>query len=350
MLVLCCDQGTHHHGITATLVRHRIYQKTLIIYLLNKMLAWRQTCRLQGGRMLWVLPTSLEQKPRSEDNKYFFSCDVSGFYFAWFFCRHFCLVYFVFDMLSILGSIQSLAEHLAITNLHRALPVMEKDTELAEECSRELKAVSQAEYRLKKSECLGVGFEIFMATLVLLEVPWSLIGVIAVVKLSQYKKRYIGAWTPEKIQAVAKLGVKAMPALIEDMCYSENMLRHRAETWILESKLALWMMEQNQKGISVPASLAVETYVSSWGMGPHLPRKANRLAKFWKPGKWTTWMARFRSRWGFEFAPCPRGPAISRDDLVKKVHWINMSKSRSVIKDLRCLALRSWFMVPKMGT
>ena len=180
--------------------------------------------------------------------------------------------------------------------------------------------VEKAFNRLRQEECLGDGFKILMCCLVLLEVPWTIIAAIAVAKLRRCNRsRSSPEWPPEKTQRLAKDGLKLRPSLTTEIDNPSNEVFHSARTWVAECKLAIWVLQQNRKGISVPASLAVDQYLTSWGIGPHAPKVATHLTKFTKQKAWKKWLAMFRQTWGFTFASCPRGPTLAPEAIANKV-------------------------------
>ena len=74
-----------------------------------------------------------------------------------------------------------------------------------------------------------------------------------------------------------------MPSTIDE---PHNEIVQRARKWVAECKLACWCLEQNLKGISVPASLAIDHYLSLWGQAPHTERVSKHLNQFVEPSKW----------------------------------------------------------------
>lgn len=210
----------------------------------------------------------------------------------------------------------------AVTWFHPELqhnPTMEQGPSLGHEVQKLSWTVERARARLKSEECLGAGFKIFICSLVLLEVPWTIIGVIAIAKLKRLaRSRSSPEWPPDKIKRIAKYGLKLKPSLTTDINSHNNKESQRARAWVAECKLACWLLEQNFKGISVPASLAVDKYNSFWGMGPHGPMLTIHLKKFTTPKGWKSWMAAFRKTWDFDFASCPRGPTLSSENIRAK--------------------------------
>ena len=62
-------------------------------------------------------------------------------------------------------------------------------------------------------------------------------------------------------------------------------------------------------------------YLSYWGMGPQPEALTEHLNTFVTHKIWKHWMARLRKIWGFDYACCPKGPALKADDIGEKAIW-----------------------------
>ena len=100
-----------------------------------------------------------------------------------------------------------------------------------------------------------------------------------------------------KIRRLAREGLKLRPNLPSTIDEPHNEIVQRARKWVAECKLACWCLEQNLKGISVPASLAIDHYLSLWGQAPHTERVSKHLNQFVEPSKWKKWMQHFKKHW-----------------------------------------------------
>ena len=194
---------------------------------------------------------------------------------------------------------------------------------------------NKAAQRDQKEECLGAGFKMFICTLVFLEVPWTIIGAIAVAKLKTLKRsRSSPDWPTEKIRRLAREGLKLRPNLPSTIDEPHNEIVQRARKWVAECKLACWCLEQNLKGISVPASLAIDHYLSLWGQAPHTERVSKHLNQFVEPSKWKKWMQHFKQTWDFRSASCSRGPLLTPEQTTAKARQMMDQKPEKAQEQL----------------
>ena len=174
-----------------------------------------------------------------------------------------------------------------------------------------------------------------ICTLVLLEVPWTMIGAIAIAYLKRLRKSKSSSdWPSDKIQRIARDGLKLMPNLPDIIDDSNNAIIQRARKWLAECKLAVWCLHQNLKGIAVPTSLAIDHYVSLWGMGPHVERVRQHLNQFNHPQRRQNWMQGFKRLWDFDLAICGRGGSLSAAETATKArHIVNPKPHPKTKKD-----------------
>lgn len=181
-------------------------------------------------------------------------------------------------------------------------------------------ALTKAVWRQKQEERLGTAFKMMICMLVFLHTPWEVILAIALSKSTAIQKCKIPkVWSVAEIKKVARDGFRARRALKDEARDPDNMHTHKAQRAILECQLAMWLLKQNEKGIAVPSRMAVQSYLSSWGMGPHRRRLTRHLHKFTQPKAWKTWLAQFRQRWAFQYAACPRGAPMPPSETQGKV-------------------------------
>ena len=167
-----------------------------------------------------------------------------------------------------------------------------------------------------------------LCQMVLLHAPWSHIA--AVLRASQLHSRAheVKSWSKDELKAIVETTLTKRPQMIaqaDDMNHKNTIETKR---WLNECKLAIWIVEQNHKGISVPSRLAVETYLKEWGMGPHSHRLACHLHQFEHHKKWKRWVFYFRQRWGFAHAVCPKGPPLTAHQIEEKVSLHSQQKTQ----------------------
>ena len=155
----------------------------------------------------------------------------------------------------------------------------------------------------------------------LLEAPYHLIVSIAELKSKAVlRQRVHGSWNPDLVKRLSREAVEKRPAILVEAQDPQNPLTFKATRMLTESKLALWLTEQNAKGIAVPTSLLRLKYVEMWGMGPHAEKTEKHLAMFRRPTSSTpTWCLRFRRKWQFSYAKCVTGSWLPPDIAEHKV-------------------------------
>ena len=129
--------------------------------------------------------------------------------------------------------------------------MMSYENALKETWSRLQWANERARNRDRQPEVLGAAFKIMICILVLLEVPWTMIGTIALAYTRRKaKSRSSPEWPADKIKRIARQGLALMsnlPDIIDDF---NNPRIHMARKWLAECKLAMWCLQQNLKGHS----------------------------------------------------------------------------------------------------
>ena len=176
---------------------------------------------------------------------------------------------------------------------------MSYENALKETWSRLQWANERARNRDRQPEVLGAAFKIMICILVLLEVPWTMIGTIALAYTRRKtKSRSSPEWPADKIKRIARQGLALMsnlPDIIDDF---NNPRIHMARKWLAECKLAMWCLHQNLKGIAVPTALAIDQYMSVWGMGPHVEKVRLHLNQFSHQKRRANWMQHFKKGLG----------------------------------------------------
>ena len=121
--------------------------------------------------------------------------------------------------------------------------------------------IKKACQRKQKQEHLTPGLKIMICILVLLETPWNIIAAIATCKMALLQgARCDSPWTIEKLKQVAKDGLQLKPSLVEGPLDDEVHDVFIAKKMLAECKLALWIMGQDVKGITMPARAVIEQY------------------------------------------------------------------------------------------
>ena len=182
------------------------------------------------------------------------------------------------------------------------------------------KVLRQREVRNTKSQ-LTLPLQVLLCNLIFLHVPWTAIAVILWCATQKREKHKHGNLKPDDLQKLAEETIQKNPDLAVQANNMNNPLSVRAKAWKHEFDLAVWLLTQNKKGIAVPPRLAVHQYLSYWGMGPQPEALTEHLNTFETHKIWKHWMARFRKRWGFDYACCPKGPALKADDIGEKAIW-----------------------------
>ena len=158
-----------------------------------------------------------------------------------------------------------------------------------------------------------------LCILVLMHTPWKIIAMIMYVATrfcrTVLKNTFLST---QEIQDLAEEALKTKPQLItqaDDINHEETLC---AKRWLYEYRLAVWLAEQNLKGIAVPVRMGIDYYLVQWGHGPHQERVTKHLHKFQARKTWKKWMHEFRRQWGFDYASCPKGPALSEPEIADK--------------------------------
>ena len=185
------------------------------------------------------------------------------------------------------------------------------------EINKKKKVLRQREARNTKS-LLSLPLRVLLCNLIFLHVPWKSIAVILWCATDKRQKHKQGNLQPEHLQKLAEETIEQKPDLAVQANNMNNPLSVLAKAWKHQFDLAVWLLIQNKKGIAVPPRLAINQYLSYWGMGPHPEALTKHLDTFETHKIWKHWMARFRKIWGFDHACCPKGPALKADDIAEK--------------------------------
>ena len=179
--------------------------------------------------------------------------------------------------------------------------------------------MKKASQRDKKKEHLTSGFKKLICILVLLETTWDVIGMIATCKMGSLTSTRIDtAWTPEKIKQIAEEGLKLKPSLANDALSDDDVDVLKAKKYVAECKVAMWIVNQNLKGITLPASAVVEYYSALWGMAPHKQALTTHLGRLTRRQGCKNWLVGFRTRWNLSIGSLPHRPALEPHEIKKK--------------------------------
>ena len=192
--------------------------------------------------------------------------------------------------------------------------------EMLRDIKKRKRTLQQHELR-KTKYTLSSSVRALLCNLILMHVPWTAIAVILWVAIKKNKKQKEYGFKPEELQKVAEDTIHKNPNLVLQASDMNNLLTIRAKAWKHEFDLALWLLIQSKKGISVPPRLAVHQYLSYWGMGPQPEQVTKHLKTFETHQAWKHWMSRYRTKWGFDHAICPKGSALDTDQMKEKVAW-----------------------------
>ena len=193
---------------------------------------------------------------------------------------------------------------------------------------RKIRTNQQSIRRLSAVEHIPPSVKIMVAILVLMTEPWDMIK--AIVKCTSgfwRNMRIASAWTIEKIQEVAKDGVKLKPSLLDGQLNNEDVEVFRARRWVAEFKLCLWLLHHNLKGITVPAELVVEEYKRMWGMGPHGARLTQHLWQLLNKPRQKKWCRAFRDKWPINIGCLPRRACLQPSEIEEKVRGQHMQQA-----------------------
>ena len=181
-------------------------------------------------------------------------------------------------------------------------------------------ALKKACQRKEQQEHLPPSLKIMVCILVLLETPWELIAAVATCKVSLLPEaRSDSPWTTEKIKQVAQDGLLLKPSLVEGPLNDELHEVFSAKKMLAECKLAFWIMEQNVKGITMPASTVIEHYIQSWGIADHKPSLTAHLHALGKKQRRKNWLQTFKKKWNLEVGALPHRPDLLPHQITNKV-------------------------------
>ena len=148
-------------------------------------------------------------------------------------------------------------------------------------------------------------------------VPWKKIRLMLLAHDSRKKRRSF-IWEQEALQQMAIKTIAAQPNLVQQAENINHLLTIRARKWMYECEVALWIAENNKKGIVLPPSFVIDKYTSFWGMGPHIEIIDKHLTKFRKWRGWKKWMCSFRATWKFQYTVCPTIADLTEDQIRTK--------------------------------
>ena len=96
--------------------------------------------------------------------------------------------------------------------------------------------------------------------------------------------------------------------------------REKADTFLIESLMYDYVMEQSRKGCTVPSKTLVAKYISSWQMRPrcaHIDHCLNRLHN--NHNCLTRWCRTFRRNWGLRWGVLAQPTELTQREIQDKV-------------------------------
>ena len=120
------------------------------------------------------------------------------------------------------------------------------------------------------------------------------------------------------MELIAMETIVAQPTLVENADNLNHSMAICARKWLYECNVALWVIENNKKGIALPPHFVINKYCSQWGMGPHNEKVDRHLGKFRKWRGWKKWMTSFRENWNFKYTICPTMSPLNDDQIRMK--------------------------------
>ena len=136
------------------------------------------------------------------------------------------------------------------------------------------------------------------------------------------------------MELIAMETIVAQPTLVENADNLNHPITICARKWLFESNVALWVIENNKKGIALPPHFVINKYCSQWGMGPHNEKVDRHLCKFRKWRGWKKWMTSFRENWNFKYTICPTMSPLN-DEQIRMKASLRMWKKRHLQPDTR---------------
>ena len=156
-----------------------------------------------------------------------------------------------------------------------------------------------------------------LCTLILSLAPWKQIAMIFLVLEARRKKKY-ETWSQAEMEQIAMETIVAQPTLVENADNLNHSMTICARKWLYECNVALWVIENNKKGIALPPHFVINKYCSQWGIGPHNEKVDRHLCKFRKWRGWKKWMTSFRENWNFKYTICPTMSPLNDDQIRMK--------------------------------
>ena len=185
---------------------------------------------------------------------------------------------------------------------------------------REKMKLKKTIQRYNKTNHLTPGLRILVCILVLLEIPWEIIQAIAVCKLRmQTNSRYATPLTITSLEEIAKGGLLLNPGLVHGPLNDDDTQVFIARKWVMECKLAVWVAQQNLKGVAVPKNFVISEYTSYWGMGPHKANLVSHLSSLGKKNQQMKWLRMLKKKWDLTVSTMPHRPLKSPEELHDKV-------------------------------
>jgi hypothetical protein len=105
----------------------------------------------------------------------------------------------------------------------------------------------------------------------------------------------------------------------------ESLLAQRV---VAEWRAAVWLLQQNNKGIAVPSRALLQQYVLGWQRPLITVEAEEHLLRIQNKRYSAKWLHFFRKRWDIKWKKLPARNPLPEDDLRRKVHhnaWLNNS-------------------------
>ena len=92
-----------------------------------------------------------------------------------------------------------------------------------------------------------------------------------------------------------------------------------AQRVLAEWRTALWLLEQNNKGIAVPSAALLQRYVVAWPRPLSTVEAEKHLLRVQRKRYTAKWLHFFRKRWEIRWKKLPSRNPLPADDLRRKV-------------------------------
>jgi hypothetical protein len=123
----------------------------------------------------------------------------------------------------------------------------------------------------------------------------------------------------DQICGIVQETLTAWPNFVLEAQSIHPHVRLHCQRQLNECRTAMWLLEQNKKGIAVLPRLALEYYVRLWGCRPYTKLVEEHLSKFNNALFNKKWYRMFRVNWNFDYAKMPVETALAKDDIDRKV-------------------------------